>query len=267
MAVVTVVGAAPGSVMLNNADPAGASVSLTLCLLDEFQLLAGELAVPLAVPIQRLLAYLAVQQRPVSRVVAAGRLWLDVSERRASGSLRSALWRLGREGIHPVTTSPTHISLSPMVAVDFHEAVAAARSLIDHVGAPTPDPHIARMLSNDLLPDWYDEWLLIERERFRQLRLHALEALCEQLIAVGSYALAIESALAAVAAEPLRESAHRVLIKAHLAEGNRSEALRQYRYLCDLLRTELSANPAEDMTMLVRWNSPKTPAATAPRGR
>jgi DNA-binding SARP family transcriptional activator len=265
---VTVVDAAPESAARDgNAGRNGSGAHLTLCLLDDFQLRVDGLLVSLAIPIQRLLAYLAVQQRPVSRSAIAGRLWLDVTERRASGSLRSALWRLGREGIHPVVTTSTHLSLSQAVAVDLHEALAVARSLSDHTGTARPDTHAAQLLSKDLLPDWYDEWLLIERERFRQIRLHALEALCERLTAAGCYALAIESGLAAVTAEPLRESAHRALIKAHLAEGNRSEALRQYHRLCDLLSTDLTANPSEDITRLVRWSPPTIPSATAPPGR
>ena len=76
--------------------------------------------------------------------------------------------------------------------------------------------------AGELLPHWYDDWVVIERERFRQLRLHALDALCESLAAAGRYAAAVEAGRASVAAEPLRESAHRLLIQAHLAEGNRA---------------------------------------------
>ncbi|HEY1345676.1 MAG TPA: BTAD domain-containing putative transcriptional regulator [Streptosporangiaceae bacterium] len=261
----TLADAAPRVVVLDGAAPQdGTGARLTLCLLDGFQLRVDDLIVALPIPIQRLLAYLAVQQRPVSRSATAGMLWLDVPERRASGSLRSALWRLGKEGIHPVVTSPTHLGLCPAVAVDLYEALATARSLTDQRGALRFDAQAMRLLSKDLLPDWYDEWLFVERERFRQIRLHALEALCEQLTSAGCYALAIESGLAAVAAEPLRESAHRALIKAHLAEGNRSEAMRQYKRLCELLRTDLTADPSEDVTSLVRWAPPRTPEATAP---
>ena len=245
----------------------GSRAHLTLCLLDDFQFRVDGILVSLAIPIQRLLAYLAVHQRPVSRSAIAGRLWLDVPERRASGSLRSALWRLSREGIQPVTSTSTHLSLSQAVAVDLYEAHAVARVLGDHTGTALPDIRAAQLLSRDLLPDWYDEWLYIERERFRQIRLHALEALCERLTAAGRYALAIDSGLAAVTAEPLRESAHRALIKAHLAEGNRSEALRQYQRLCELLSTNLTASPSEDIRRLVRWSPPTIPSAIAPPGR
>jgi DNA-binding SARP family transcriptional activator len=69
--------------------------------------------------------------------------------------------------------------------------------------------------------------VLVERERFRQLRLHALEALCRRLTGDGLHAEAVDAGIAAIAAEPLRESAHRALMSAHVAEGNRGEAMRQ----------------------------------------
>jgi hypothetical protein len=62
----------------------------------------------------------------------------------------------------------------------------------------------------DLLPGWYDDWALIERERVRQRLLHALEALSRQLAQTGRCAEAVDAAMMAVAAESLRESAQRV---------------------------------------------------------
>jgi DNA-binding SARP family transcriptional activator len=103
-----------------------------------------------------------------------------------------------------------------------------------------------------LLPACYDEWVLTERERFRQLRLHALEALCDRLTARGRYGEAIDAGLAAVCAEPLRESGHRAVIKAHLAEGNNAEARRQYETYRKVLRDELGVEPSpglRDMTI------------------
>jgi DNA-binding SARP family transcriptional activator len=106
-------------------------------------------------------------------------------------------------------------------------------------------------LAGELLPDWYDDWVLIERERFRQLRLHALDAFCESLTADGRYAGAVEAGQAAVAAEPLRESAHRLLIRAHLAEGNRDDAIRQYCFFRDILEAELGLAPSPQIEELV----------------
>ena len=107
------------------------------------------------------------------------------------------------------------------------------------------------MLLTDLLPDCYDDWALVECERFRQLRLHALEALCERLTEAGRYGEAIDAGLAAVRGEPLRESAHRALIKAHLAEGNYVEAGRQYEVCRRIVRDELGIEPSDGLRKLV----------------
>ena len=56
-----------------------------------------------------------------------------------------------------------------------------------------------------LLPDWYDDWVAVERERLRELRAHALEALCHRLTAAGRFGEATEAGLAVVRDEPLRE--------------------------------------------------------------
>jgi DNA-binding SARP family transcriptional activator len=93
--------------------------------------------------------------------------------------------------------------------------------------------------------------VLIERERFRQLRLYALETLCERFTAAGRIAEATQAGLAAVACEPLRESSHRALVKAHLADGNAGEALRQYRLYRELVRTQLGLEPSPRMDELV----------------
>jgi DNA-binding SARP family transcriptional activator len=70
--------------------------------------------------------------------------------------------------------------------------------------------------------------VVFERERFHQLRIHALESLCDQLAASRRYVQAEQAGLAAISGEPLRESAHRALIRVYLREGNRGEAIRQY---------------------------------------
>jgi DNA-binding SARP family transcriptional activator len=124
--------------------------------------------------------------------------------------------------------------------------------LVRPSGSPC-DPGDAETLrhSGDLLPDWYDDWVVIERERFRQDRLHALEALCGQLTEAHRFGEAIAAGAAAVAAEPLRESAHRALVAAHLAEGNRGEALRQYQVFRRLIRSNLHIEPTERMRSLI----------------
>ena len=224
---------------------------LTLGLLHGFRLERNGLAFQLPLGVQRLVAFLAVHNRPLNRLFVAGSLWINSNEEHANANLRTALWRLRHLGFPLVEATRSHLALAPDVLVDLHESAARARQVLRHERASTPEDVDAMLFGGDLLPDWYDDWLLIERECFRQLRLHALEMLCEDLAAAGAYAAAVEAGLACVAAEPLRESSHRVLIKVHLAEGNRGEAMRQYGLFRTLLFDELGLEPTTALQRVV----------------
>ncbi len=100
-------------------------------------------------------------------------------------------------------------------------------------------------------PDWYEDWVLFERERFRQVRLRALDALCDRLTRAGRLNEAMEAALLSVAGDPLRESAQRALVRVHLSEGNAGEAVRTYRLYQRLLHEQLGIQPSERMQELV----------------
>jgi DNA-binding SARP family transcriptional activator len=131
------------------------------------------------------------------------------------------------------------------VDIDFWWTARRAQDVVADRAGDVNSADIALLRdSGDLLPDWYDDWVIIERERFRELRVEALERICRQLSGVGRYGDAVQAGLAAVAAEPLRESAHQALIGAHLAEGNRTDALRQYQLLSYLLRRDLDLEPS-----------------------
>jgi DNA-binding SARP family transcriptional activator len=136
-----------------------------------------------------------------------------------------------------------------------HHAQALARRLLDPA-LPLDRSELGMAavptLSADLLPDWYDDWVLIEAEDWRQLRLHALEALAGRLIALGRWGEAAGAAWAAVRAEPLRESSRAALIQVHLAEGNQSEAMREFMRYRALLDAELGLAPTARLHELVR---------------
>lgn len=215
-----------------------------LGVLQGFRLERDGESLELPLGIQRLVAFLAVHKRPLLRLFVAGNLWIDSSEEHANANLRTALWRLHRLGLDLVDATRNHLSLAPEVVVDLHDLSGRARQVLRHEVAPTRDNLDPILGGGDLLPDWYDDWVVVEREQFRQLRLLALETLCRDLAAVDSYAAAVEAGLACIAAEPLRESAHRALIGAHLSEGNRIEAIRQFRLYETLVLDELGVEPS-----------------------
>jgi DNA-binding SARP family transcriptional activator len=195
-----------------------------LRIVNGFEVRHDERPVELPLTAQRLVAFLAFQKRAVQRVYVAGKLWTNTAEDRASGSLRSAIWRVKQTDVPLIQTVDTRLALDPDVHVD----LAAAEVLARHLVAGSGDARMADLavLCGEILPDWYDDWLLMEREVHRQLRLHALEALALRLAATACYSEAIDAALSAIAGEPLRDSAHRTLVRVYLAEGNVSEAVR-----------------------------------------
>jgi DNA-binding SARP family transcriptional activator len=218
-----------------------------LRLLAGFGVEAAGAEVPLPGSAQRVVAFVALHERPVLRAYVAGTLWLDSPEARAAGNLRSALWRIHLHAPALITADAQALRIGPCVRVDLREAEVQARTELAGASAGIP----ADALSLDLLPDWYDDWVLLERERFRQLRLRALESMCTRLAAADRLDEALEAGLLALAGEPLRESAHRALVALHLAEGNAAEALRQFRLCRRLLLEQLGVEPSPRMLELV----------------
>ncbi|MGH8905019.1 MAG: AfsR/SARP family transcriptional regulator [Egibacteraceae bacterium] len=239
------------------ADGASEPRRLRLALMGGFGLAQQDAEVVVPLSAQRLLAFLALHPHPVLRVHVAGSLWPDSTQAGSAASLRSALWRLRRPGLPVVCATSRHLGLADGVAVDAREVVAAVHRLTDRSAPCRAEDFDPAALTGQLLPDWTaDDWVLIERERLRQLCLHGLEALCERLLALGRHAEAVEAGLAAVHGEPLRESAHRVLISVHLAQGNHCEALREYRWYRRLLWDELGIAPSPLIIQLVAGLQP-----------
>jgi len=222
-------------------------------LLGRFALTWDVAPVGLAPGAQRLLAYLALSGRAVKRDLAAGVLWPAVSEERAHMSLRSALTRLRARMPGVVRGEGPDVSLAVGVRVDLHQAQVVARGLLGpaDVRRRYGDARAIAALSAELLPGWYEEWVLLEAETWRQLRLHALEALAGLLADTGRFGNAVAAAQAAVAADPLRESPHAALIEAHMSEGNQSEALRAFERYRQRLGDTLGLEPTDRLRALL----------------
>lgn len=203
---------------------------------------------------QRLLAFLALRENAVTRDQAAGTLWRESTDERAGASLRSAVSRLESPAREAVKVTAGDLSLQEGVVVDVRHSRSLARRLIDR-DTPSSDDDIGGLavsaLSSDLLPGWYEDWVVIAAEDWRQLRLHALEAVAGRLTAAGRLAEAAAAALAAVRAEPLRESARAALIRVQMAEGNQSEALGEYERYRVLLRAEIGVEPTPRLGQLL----------------
>ena len=226
--------------MRSTSDVPAAPVPHRLRLLGGFEVVRGGGELGLSHQAQRLVAYLALHGRR-ARTDISGTLWPDASEQHAQGSLRTAVWRLDRGAGPLLDCHGQDLALAPTVTVDVHELVRCALALIRAEHCDSPEDWLRWIDCGDLLPGWYDDWVLFERER---------------LLANGRPGLALALALEAVRVEPLRESAHRQVLAIHLAEGNVGEARRQYDALRRLLRVELGVEPSAQTARMVPLRLP-----------
>ena len=245
--------AAPPRLAVAVADDAGDD--LRVSVLGSFAFRTGDHAHALGATTRKLLALLALRDKPMTRLLLAGTLWPDATDQEAAGSLRSALWRLKPDVADAIEVEDLDLRLAADVRVDFRESMALAHRVLDN-SAPSfaagTVPSTVSALSADLLPGWRDDWMVLAAEEWHQLRLHALERMSERLAAEGRWAEATTAALAAVRSEPLRETAHGALIRVFLGEGNQAEALEQFHGYRSLLQAELGLEPTDRIGALVQ---------------
>ena len=210
-------------------------------VLGSFSVTAHGDPVPLEAEARRVVAYLAVHRRPQHRTALAADLWPGETAAAAAALLDESLAGAGALLTDAGADGP--VALDPAVEVDLDEAMTLVRALAVVPGhpdtVPADLPAAAALLSADVLPAWADAWLDVERERFRQIRLNALEELSSALIAAGRFADAVTTARVAVRTAPSRETARRALIEAHLAQGEIAEAVAEYDEYQELLRSSV----------------------------
>src|SRR5687767_4337268 len=196
---------------------------------------------------QALLAYLALhagQAQPRDKLATL--LWSEAPARRARQSLRQALLEVRRA--LPVRGLVDH---GESVAVDpgaVQTDVGTFERLVAG-GTPAELEQAAALYRGDLLEGLgvqdapFEEWLLGERERLRELGLDALARLLAHQVQAGSREPAIRTAIRLLVLDPVAESAHRTLMRLYADAGRRGAALRQYQTCIDTLRRELEAEP------------------------
>lgn len=236
--------------------------SWSLRLLGGFELRGPEGPVEVSPGVQRLLAFIALQGGAVTRARAARELWPEVPSEQGSANLRSTLWRARRLG-PLVSAGASTLRLDPCVEADVGRLAARLLSKPERgregPGLPggedwaeADDRPMGGGFNLELLPDWTEDWVLLERERLRHLELQVLDEEVAALVGSGRVAEALDTVLRAIRLEPLRESSHQALIRIFVQSGNRSAALTHYHGLVELLRDELDLGPDPVTTALVQ---------------
>lgn len=198
---------------------------------------------------QRLTSFIALRGTR-TRPHIAGTLWPDSDEDRARTNLRAAVLHLKERAPGLLEVSRPSLGLGEDVEVDVHEFLGDVRRAEDD----GDEAALATLLTgdHDLLPGWYDDWVILEREQLQLNRLRALQRIARQALDDGDCETAIMTAYEVVRMEPLYEPAHATLIRAHLAEGDPAGAVRQYGHLERALSSELGISPSSQLEELVR---------------
>ena len=185
------------------------------------------------------------------RCFVADSLWPETSDQKAAANLRTALWRLNRPELAMIVTGHSQLSLHADVWVDAR-VVRDASAQQRRTGL-LPEGDLLLEIRGELLPGCWDGWLIFEREQLRQETMLLCEATCARLIETGHVGRAVLHALTAVSCDPLRETANLWLVRAHLACGNRADAVRHARSYAVLLETELGLQPPAELDELL-WS-------------
>lgn len=237
-------------------------VRISLGLLDGFRLTVADEDVDVADSTQRLVALLALRDRPLCRSLVAGMLWPEKPDARASANLRSSLWRLNGACHAPmVRCTGSSLMLSPEVLIDIAELERQGWALVNGDTGAVAD-QVCDWFCKELLPGWYDDWVIIERERLEQLQIHFLEALVHRLRERGDFVRAIDQAMRLVAIDPFRERSQLAFIQSLIDEGSWGRAQRQADQYGRLLEDCFGRSASEAFLAVYRALVPYAPTAS-----
>lgn len=214
---------------------------------------------------QALAALLALRPRPRLRDAIAADLWPDFDGPSAS-SLRQALWLL-RTGIAASGVRPESVlDVGPETLGLRRDArIELDATAFETLAASGPQGAAAALeiYRGDLAEGLGHECFAADRERLSDRYEDALATVGEARLAAGDIAGAIDAASRLLVRDPLREEAHGVLIAAYGLAGSRSQVVRQYRRLCQILTSELSVSPLPETKALYRQAIARTVARSA----
>ncbi|MCU1548223.1 MAG: Transcriptional regulator [Arthrobacter sp.] len=221
-----------------------------LSLLQPWQLRRDSTIVHVAVRQQRLITALAING-PRPRSCLVGLLWPENSETRALESLRVSVHIVSRQIPGLLINDGAVLSLTEHVDIDLHRMRARIRELSQAGSDGNDASWLHHLRDAELLPGWYDDWVIFEQARFRQDRLYALLIIARQSLARCDYEVAVKASEAALELEPLYESAVGILVQAEKQRGNNASALRSFGKYQAKLKEDMGMVPSEALRQLV----------------
>jgi ABC-type oligopeptide transport system substrate-binding subunit/DNA-binding SARP family transcriptional activator len=231
------------------------SSRLEFRLLGFFEILNNgrKLPKPATQKSQSLLAYLVLHRHapPQTREVLSGLFWGDRPEVKARGSLSTALWHIHRclPDDSLILAEGETVQFNPQADIcldvdEFTSHVSAADTTLLASGV--------KLYRGDLLDGFYDDWIVEERYHLQNLYCVTLERLMSAQEAAGRFNEALITAQRLLHCDPLREDAHRLILRADCHLGQRNAALTHYQTCRKTILAELGTEPMEETTDLYR---------------
>lgn len=224
-------------------------VRFQLNLLERWQLFCGNTEVHIASRQQRLISALALYG-PRNRRYLSGLLWPDSPDARALESLRVSLHRISHQIPGLLVNGGSVLSLADHLDVDLHQCREQVRTCINPGSNSGEDPCLAHVLHSELLPGWYEDWVVLEQHRFRDFRLNTLILHAKRWLDCGEAEKAAAAARSALTLEPINETCVWLLMRAELKMGNRAGALYTFKNFRATLARELGVNPSDQLMKL-----------------
>ncbi len=231
-----------------------ASPPLRLHLFGQFR--AETETGPIRLPtrkVESLLAYLVLHPEEHAREKLAALFWGDVADAHSRQSLRTATHMLRQQlGAQLLLADRETIQVNPAypVWVDTREFENQAQLIVGGLVEPSG---ILELYKGDLLAEFYDDWILPEREHYRQQYLDVLLQIAQHLRGQSEYARAIEFSRRVLEQDPANERAHQQLMFCYVATGDRTAALEQFEACRRVLQEELGVEPSPETIALYAW--------------
>jgi DNA-binding SARP family transcriptional activator len=202
-------------------------------------------------PAQSLLAYLILSAgKAHRREKLAGLLWPEANEENARSNLRHALWRL-RKAIG------SEYLIADKISIAFNEE---SDYWLDAANLVAGNEELSEILlqtvasyGGELLPGFYDDWVVLERERLRALFEQNLQSLLDRFVEDGRWTDILEWGERWIALGQVPEPAYRALMIAHSGLGDAARMAATYKRCIKALDEELGVEPSDETKALYEW--------------
>ncbi len=206
-----------------------------------------------------LLAYLLLHDgKPIPRKQLAFTFWADTDEEQARTNLRNLFHHLRKafpeidslldiEGQTVRWKADVEIHLD---TTEFEATLAKAKAAKSEATQIELLQQAVKAYRGELLPGFYEDWILAKREELHQAYLAALGQLAKLLEDLRRYEEAIEAVNRLLRAEPLNEAAYAQSMRLHALNNDRAGAMQAYHACVTVMRRELDMEPSEEIQTL-----------------